>query len=80
MPLLSSPIPVYDANEAARNIDYRSLRAALTRFEKKHGADALISFMKVELERRGEIRWRLEKLAPHPGDRRGQTSILDAGR
>lgn len=60
--------------------DRARLRRSLNRFGEKHGADALIAFLKLELEKHGEERWRLDQLAPHPGDANGQTSILDAGR
>lgn len=60
--------------------DRTRLRRSLNRFGEKHGVDALIAFLKLELERHGEERWRIDQLAPHPGDATGQTSILDAGR
>jgi hypothetical protein len=82
LPLLTTPIPTFDpaapADPKVKAAEAK-LRAALTRFETAHGADALICLMKAELERRGEARWLLDKLAPKPG-KDGQTSLLDAGR
>lgn len=76
------PPPTYDQDTAADAVekpDRAKLKAALTRFETKYGADALIAFLKLELERRGEQRWRLDQLAPKPGAN-GQSSLLDSGR
>ena len=56
------------------------MRQTMRRFAAEFGQDTLIAFLKTELANHGEERWRLDQLAPHPGDRTGQTSILDAGR
>lgn len=89
-----APPPTYAEVQAARRASGETVRAeakressaksrmrqTMRRFAAEFGQDTLIAFLKTELANHGEERWRLDQLAPHPGDRTGQTSILDAGR
>lgn len=59
--------------------DLATLRAAITRYQSRHGPDACIEELKRQLADRGEERWRLDAMAPKPGAA-GQLSLLDAGR